>query len=103
MPLTIYLVWFKLNQIVDPLMKYSVNIFIVPLVLYQDFNFIKEVSNFWDTTYFSSTWVIKDTIAGIITSIRNADINRKGTVQIISTNITENIVKILLREGFKGH
>jgi small subunit ribosomal protein S8 len=42
----------------------------------------------------------RDTIADIITSIRNADMNRKGTVQIASTNITENIVKILLREGF---
>nr|YP_009967895.1 ribosomal protein S8 [Zanthoxylum acanthopodium]QMX76881.1 ribosomal protein S8 [Zanthoxylum acanthopodium] len=42
----------------------------------------------------------KDTIADIITSIRNADMNRKGTVRIASTNITENIVKILLREGF---
>nr|YP_009659783.1 ribosomal protein S8 [Lythrum salicaria]QCR99591.1 ribosomal protein S8 [Lythrum salicaria] len=42
----------------------------------------------------------KDTIADIITSIRNADMNGKGTVRIASTNITENIVKILLREGF---
>nr|UJH19789.1 ribosomal protein S8 [Azadirachta indica var. siamensis] len=42
----------------------------------------------------------KDTIADIITSIRNADMNRKGTVRIASTKITENIVKILLREGF---
>nr|YP_010513331.1 ribosomal protein S8 [Centrosema coriaceum]UXL84902.1 ribosomal protein S8 [Centrosema coriaceum] len=42
----------------------------------------------------------KDTIADIITYIRNADLNRKGTVQIPFTNITENIVKILLREGF---
>nr|YP_009440013.1 ribosomal protein S8 [Gynostemma pentagynum]ATG86852.1 ribosomal protein S8 [Gynostemma pentagynum] len=42
----------------------------------------------------------KDTIANIITSIRNADINRKGMVRIPSTDITENIVKILLREGF---
>ncbi|KAL4010030.1 hypothetical protein IC575_030504 [Cucumis melo] len=41
----------------------------------------------------------KDTIANIITSIRN-DMNRKGMVRIPSTNITENIVKILLREGF---
>nr|QVX29453.1 ribosomal protein S8 [Leptolobium dasycarpum] len=41
----------------------------------------------------------KDTIADIITSIRNTDMNRKGTVQIPSTKITENIVKILLREG----
>nr|YP_009540497.1 ribosomal protein S8 [Ricotia davisiana]AYQ22500.1 ribosomal protein S8 [Ricotia davisiana] len=42
----------------------------------------------------------KDTIADIITSIRNADMNRKGTVRIGSTNITESIVKIFLREGF---
>nr|YP_010314609.1 ribosomal protein S8 [Cissus quadrangularis]UNA64174.1 ribosomal protein S8 [Cissus quadrangularis]WEF49542.1 ribosomal protein S8 [Cissus quadrangularis] len=42
----------------------------------------------------------KDTIADIITSIRNADMDRKVTVRIASTNITENIVKILLREGF---
>jgi len=42
----------------------------------------------------------KDTIADIITFIRNADMNRKGTVRIPSTNITENLVKILLREGF---
>nr|YP_009944455.1 ribosomalprotein S8 [Nepenthes khasiana]QFR99434.1 ribosomalprotein S8 [Nepenthes khasiana] len=42
----------------------------------------------------------RDTIADIITSLRNADMNRKGTVRIASTNITENIVKILLREGF---
>nr|YP_009557579.1 ribosomal protein S8 [Macarthuria keigheryi]QBC72390.1 ribosomal protein S8 [Macarthuria keigheryi] len=42
----------------------------------------------------------RDTIADIITSIRNADRNKKGTVRITSTNITENIVKILLREGF---
>uniref|UniRef100_UPI003001AA93 ribosomal protein S8 n=1 Tax=Potentilla gordonii TaxID=57925 RepID=UPI003001AA93 len=41
-----------------------------------------------------------DTIADIITSIRNADMNEKRTVRIPSTNITENIVKILLREGF---
>nr|QQL04393.1 ribosomal protein S8 [Polygala fallax] len=42
----------------------------------------------------------KDTVADIITSIRNADMNRKGMVQISSTSINENIVKILLREGF---
>ncbi|KAL5732782.1 hypothetical protein ACOSQ2_032474 [Xanthoceras sorbifolium] len=42
----------------------------------------------------------KDTIADIITSIRNADMDRKGTVRIASTNMTENIVKILLQEGF---
>lgn len=42
----------------------------------------------------------KDTIADIITSIRNADMDRKGTVRISSTNIAENIIKILLRDGF---
>ncbi|YP_004327697.1 ribosomal protein S8 (chloroplast) [Hevea brasiliensis] len=42
----------------------------------------------------------RDPIADIITSIRNADMNRKGIVRIASTNITENIIKILLREGF---
>nr|YP_009319595.1 ribosomal protein S8 [Rhexia virginica]APA18699.1 ribosomal protein S8 [Rhexia virginica] len=42
----------------------------------------------------------RDTIADVITSIRNADMNRKGMIQLESTNITENIVKMLLREGF---
>ncbi|KAE9591095.1 30S ribosomal protein S8 [Lupinus albus] len=42
----------------------------------------------------------KDIIADIITSIRNADMNRKVMVQIPFSNINENIVKILLREGF---
>nr|YP_009695770.1 ribosomal protein S8 [Caiophora lateritia]QEJ82421.1 ribosomal protein S8 [Caiophora lateritia] len=42
----------------------------------------------------------RDTIADIITSIRNADMDRKRVVRIASTNITENIVKILLQEGF---
>lgn len=42
----------------------------------------------------------KDTIADILTLIRNADMNRKRTVKIPLTNTTENIVKILLREGF---
>ncbi|YP_004769981.1 ribosomal protein S8 (chloroplast) [Wolffia australiana] len=42
----------------------------------------------------------RDTIAEILTSIRNAEMTKKGTVRIASTNITENIVKILLQEGF---
>nr|YP_010121304.1 ribosomal protein S8 [Sisyrinchium angustifolium]YP_010724647.1 ribosomal protein S8 [Sisyrinchium idahoense]QRC77918.1 ribosomal protein S8 [Sisyrinchium angustifolium]WDW31774.1 ribosomal protein S8 [Sisyrinchium angustifolium]WDW31860.1 ribosomal protein S8 [Sisyrinchium idahoense] len=42
----------------------------------------------------------RDAIADIITSIRNADMSKNGTVRIASTNITENIAKILLREGF---
>ncbi|KAL0540858.1 hypothetical protein IC582_020876 [Cucumis melo] len=41
----------------------------------------------------------KDTIVNIITSIRNADMNRKEWL-IPSTNITENIVKRLLQEVF---
>nr|YP_009450061.1 ribosomal protein S8 [Burmannia cryptopetala]ANK36258.1 ribosomal protein S8 [Burmannia cryptopetala] len=42
----------------------------------------------------------RDTIANIITSIRNAEMDKKGTLRIISTNITETLVKILLQEGF---
>nr|AZZ70856.1 ribosomal protein S8 [Zantedeschia aethiopica] len=42
----------------------------------------------------------RDTIAEILTSIRNADMKKKRMVRIASTNITEKIVKILLREGF---
>nr|YP_010620413.1 ribosomal protein S8 [Cicca acida]WAX37389.1 ribosomal protein S8 [Cicca acida]WJJ69807.1 ribosomal protein S8 [Cicca acida] len=42
----------------------------------------------------------KDTIADIITSIRNADMDGKGTVRVVSTIITESIIKILFREGF---
>ncbi|RYR78386.1 hypothetical protein Ahy_A01g003170 [Arachis hypogaea] len=42
----------------------------------------------------------KDTIADIMTSIRNADMNGRGTVLIPCTNITENIAKMFLREGF---
>nr|YP_010193570.1 ribosomal protein S8 [Phyllospadix iwatensis]QZQ52790.1 ribosomal protein S8 [Phyllospadix iwatensis] len=42
----------------------------------------------------------RDTIADILTSIRNADMDKKETVRITSTKMTENIVKILLKEGF---
>nr|AUJ21299.1 ribosomal protein S8 [Swertia verticillifolia] len=42
----------------------------------------------------------RDTIAEILTSIRNAYMDQKRVVRIISTNSTENVVKILLREGF---
>nr|YP_009948530.1 ribosomal protein S8 [Berchemia lineata]QOH97711.1 ribosomal protein S8 [Berchemia lineata]WRM54117.1 ribosomal protein S8 [Phyllanthus cochinchinensis] len=42
----------------------------------------------------------KDTIADIITSIRNADMDGKGTVRVVFTIIAESIIKILLREGF---
>nr|YP_009572305.1 ribosomal protein S8 [Debregeasia orientalis]YP_010331127.1 ribosomal protein S8 [Debregeasia saeneb]YP_010378787.1 ribosomal protein S8 [Debregeasia hekouensis]YP_010382026.1 ribosomal protein S8 [Debregeasia elliptica]AGZ90951.1 ribosomal protein S8 [Debregeasia longifolia]AGZ90966.1 ribosomal protein S8 [Debregeasia sp. RC1556]AGZ90969.1 ribosomal protein S8 [Debregeasia squamata]AGZ90945.1 ribosomal protein S8 [Debregeasia elliptica]AGZ90948.1 ribosomal protein S8 [Debregeasia ellipt len=42
----------------------------------------------------------KDTIANLLTYIRNADMKKKRTVRIPYTNITESILKILLREGF---
>nr|YP_010600395.1 ribosomal protein S8 [Cyclamen hederifolium]WAL06070.1 ribosomal protein S8 [Cyclamen hederifolium]WAL06154.1 ribosomal protein S8 [Cyclamen hederifolium]WAL06238.1 ribosomal protein S8 [Cyclamen hederifolium]WAL06322.1 ribosomal protein S8 [Cyclamen hederifolium]WAL06406.1 ribosomal protein S8 [Cyclamen hederifolium] len=42
----------------------------------------------------------RDIIADILTSIRNADMDKKRVLRIASANITENIVKILLREGF---
>nr|YP_010307331.1 ribosomal protein S8 [Tripterygium hypoglaucum]UUA68718.1 ribosomal protein S8 [Tripterygium wilfordii]UCU57645.1 ribosomal protein S8 [Tripterygium hypoglaucum]ULU22466.1 ribosomal protein S8 [Tripterygium hypoglaucum]WMW14446.1 ribosomal protein S8 [Tripterygium hypoglaucum]WMW14531.1 ribosomal protein S8 [Tripterygium hypoglaucum] len=42
----------------------------------------------------------RDTLADIINSLRNAAMNRKGTIRIPFTNITKNIIKILLREGF---
>ncbi|MFS8024486.1 30S ribosomal protein S8 [Helianthus anomalus] len=41
-----------------------------------------------------------DTIADIITSIRNANMYRKSVVRVASTNISQSIVKILLREAF---
>nr|YP_010457563.1 ribosomal protein S8 [Microtropis osmanthoides]UUA68806.1 ribosomal protein S8 [Microtropis osmanthoides] len=42
----------------------------------------------------------RDTLADIINSLRNADMNRKGTTRIPFTNITKSIIQILLREGF---
>nr|YP_010418991.1 ribosomal protein S8 [Elatostema parvum]AGZ91016.1 ribosomal protein S8 [Elatostema parvum var. parvum]USG52184.1 ribosomal protein S8 [Elatostema parvum] len=42
----------------------------------------------------------KDTIGNLLTYIRNADMNKKRRVRIPYTNMNENIVKILLREGF---
>nr|YP_010458180.1 ribosomal protein S8 [Pristimera arborea]UUA69690.1 ribosomal protein S8 [Pristimera arborea] len=42
----------------------------------------------------------RDILADIINSLRNAAMNRKGTIRIPFTNITKNIIKILLREGF---
>nr|YP_010760170.1 ribosomal protein S8 [Cuscuta vandevenderi]WEY30083.1 ribosomal protein S8 [Cuscuta vandevenderi] len=41
-----------------------------------------------------------DTIAEILTFIRNANIAGKKMVKIPSTNIIDKIVKLLLREGF---
>nr|YP_010760050.1 ribosomal protein S8 [Cuscuta corymbosa var. stylosa]WEY29965.1 ribosomal protein S8 [Cuscuta corymbosa var. stylosa] len=41
-----------------------------------------------------------DTIAEILTFIRNANMDGKKVVKIPSTNIAEKIIKLLLREGF---
>lgn len=41
-----------------------------------------------------------DTIANMITSIRNANLEKTKTVQIPTTNITKNIGRILVQEGF---
>nr|YP_009673748.1 ribosomal protein S8 [Cuscuta mexicana]QDF46447.1 ribosomal protein S8 [Cuscuta mexicana] len=41
-----------------------------------------------------------DTTAEILTFIRNANMHRKKVVKIPSTKIIENIIKLLLREGF---
>nr|YP_010471634.1 ribosomal protein S8 [Gastrodia uraiensis]UVG40992.1 ribosomal protein S8 [Gastrodia uraiensis] len=42
----------------------------------------------------------KDIIYKILTSIRNVDENKTRIVKIASTNITNNIIRILLQEGF---
>uniref|UniRef100_UPI00315DBEFB ribosomal protein S8 n=1 Tax=Pyrola atropurpurea TaxID=642525 RepID=UPI00315DBEFB len=41
----------------------------------------------------------KDTIADVITSIRNAAMDRKRVVRVTYTDIIASIMKILLREG----
>nr|AXZ97098.1 ribosomal protein S8 [Callistopteris apiifolia] len=41
-----------------------------------------------------------DTISTIITLLRNANIRRKTTAQVPATNISKDIVRILLEEGF---
>ena len=41
-----------------------------------------------------------DTIANMITSIRNANLGKIKTVEIPATNTTRDIAKILLQEGF---
>lgn len=44
--------------------------------------------------------MVNDTIANMITSIRNANLEKTKTVQVPATNITKNIGRILLQEGF---
>ena len=41
-----------------------------------------------------------DTIANMITSVRNANLGKIKTVQIPATDTTRDIAKILLQEGF---
>uniref|UniRef100_A0AAT9UTK1 Small ribosomal subunit protein uS8c n=1 Tax=Pallavicinia longispina TaxID=280536 RepID=A0AAT9UTK1_9MARC len=41
-----------------------------------------------------------DTIAEMITSVRNASLRKIGTVRVPATDVTRNISEILLREGF---
>nr|YP_009033725.1 ribosomal protein S8 [Roya anglica]YP_009256887.1 ribosomal protein S8 [Roya obtusa]AHZ11108.1 ribosomal protein S8 [Roya anglica]ANI25988.1 ribosomal protein S8 [Roya obtusa] len=41
-----------------------------------------------------------DTIASMITSIRNANLRKTKTVEVPATNTTRSIGKILLQEGF---
>jgi len=41
-----------------------------------------------------------DTIANMITSVRNANLEKTKTVQVPATNITRNVGRILLQEGF---
>nr|YP_010719077.1 ribosomal protein S8 [Huperzia arctica]WDR47041.1 ribosomal protein S8 [Huperzia arctica] len=41
-----------------------------------------------------------DTIANMITSVRNANLGKEETVRIPATNINRSIGKILLQEGF---
>nr|YP_009747737.1 ribosomal protein S8 [Lecanorchis japonica]QII89417.1 ribosomal protein S8 [Lecanorchis japonica] len=42
----------------------------------------------------------RDIIAEILTYIRNADKDKKIRVKIAATNLSRNVVKILLQEGF---
>lgn len=44
--------------------------------------------------------MVNDTIADMITRIRNANLVRKPTVQIIRSNTTKSIADILQKEGF---
>ena len=41
-----------------------------------------------------------DTIADMLTRIRNANLAKHQIVQIPSTNVTRSITKVLLEEGF---
>jgi small subunit ribosomal protein S8 len=41
-----------------------------------------------------------DTIANMITCIRNANLRKTKTVEVIATNTTRSIAKIFLKEGF---
>ena len=44
-----------------------------------------------------------DTVAGLITSIRNASKNRERTTQYSATKVTESLSQILYEEGYLEH
>nr|YP_009117799.1 ribosomal protein S8 [Angiopteris angustifolia]AJE71342.1 ribosomal protein S8 [Angiopteris angustifolia] len=44
--------------------------------------------------------MVNDTVANMITSIRNANVIEATTVRIPATNTTKDVGKILLQEGF---
>ena len=44
--------------------------------------------------------MVTDTISDMLTRIRNANLAKHQIVQIPSTNVTRNIAKVLLEEGF---
>nr|YP_010932431.1 ribosomal protein S8 [Interfilum massjukiae]WKT06099.1 ribosomal protein S8 [Interfilum massjukiae]WKT06202.1 ribosomal protein S8 [Interfilum sp. SAG 36.88] len=44
-----------------------------------------------------------DTVAGLITSIRNASKNRERTTQYSATRVTESLSQILYEEGYLEH
>jgi small subunit ribosomal protein S8 len=44
--------------------------------------------------------VVNDTIADMLTRVRNANLARHQVVQVPSTKMTKNIANVLLEEGF---
>jgi len=44
--------------------------------------------------------VVNDTIADMLTRIRNANLAKHQIVQVPATKITRNIIKVLREEGF---
>ena len=44
--------------------------------------------------------MINDILSGFLTKIRNANSSKHQIVEIVSTNLTNNVTKILKQEGF---